>query len=122
MKKLLITIIAIGTLVIPNFGFTQINNHQLVTPAYIKDGNVMPIVTLPEVTIHATNNKEEVSGYSLPEVTITAERNVNHVYPAVMHDTEYIALVNLKPVDIIAKQKKITLASLFSFLWLFSKY
>jgi len=29
--------------------------------------------------------------------------------------------VNLKPIDIVAKQKRVTLASLFSLKWLFHK-
>lgn len=120
MKKLLITIIALGTLVLPFYGFTQTEKESVLTPAYVKNGEVIPVVTLPEVTIHATENTAEV-GYTLPEVTITADRTPENVYPAVLYKSEYIANVNLKAIDIVAKQKRTTLASLFSFKWLFNK-
>ena len=121
MKKLLITIIALSALVLPNLGFTQTEKEPVLTPAYIQNGEVIPVVTLPEVTIHATEDNSEMTGYTLPEVTITSDRTPDNVYPAVLYHSEYIASVNLKPIDIVAKQKRVTLASLFSLKWLFHK-
>ena len=121
MKKLLITIIALSALVLPNLGFTQTEKEPVLTPAYIQNGEVIPVVTLPEVTIRATEDNSEMTGYTLPEVTITSDRTPDNVYPSVLYHSEYIASVNLKPIDIVAKQKRVTLASLFSFKWLFHK-
>lgn len=78
MKKLLITI-ALGALVIPNLGFTQTEKEPVLTPAYIQNGEVIPVVTLPEVTIRATEDNSEMTGYTLPEVTITSDRTPENV-------------------------------------------
>lgn len=121
MKNLLITIIAISTLLTAESSFAQTNKQGRVTPAAIHNGIITPVVTLPVVDIYASKHTHQISGYTLPEVIITANRTPDDLYPTVRYYSQYIAFVNLQPVDILSTKKKTTLASLFSFKWLFGK-
>lgn len=122
LKALLLTI-AIATLSLN----TQLVNAQgekknILVPAKIVDGKVMPYVMLNAVDITASGNKiESTSGYELPVVTIVAAKIENDLLPAVKYNGHFIAMKQLPSIEILAERKKASLASLFNFRGLIKK-
>ena len=121
MKKLLTATFA-TIMVLANMQSSngQPLEKQSVVPFKNINGQWMPSVNLPVVDIVA-NKTVNASGYELPEVVISAAKNLDGLFPAVNWNGDYIASVSLRQVDVVASRKKVSLASIFSFEWLFKK-
>lgn len=99
---------------------SQSLGKQTVVPFKNIEGQWMPSINLPAVDILANKNTQ-TNGYELPEVVVITSKNLSGLFPATNWNGEYIASVSLKQVDVVATRKKVSLASIFSFEWLFKK-
>jgi hypothetical protein len=124
MKKLLITtFIAVMATVISHSVHAQtvLKNNGITVPLKKVNGQWMPSIFLPAITISAHQKNQQPPTYNLPEVVIITHKNINDLFPAIKWDQEYIASIHLTSVEIIATRKKVSMASIFDIEWLLKK-
>ncbi len=119
MKKTITTVLILAISIAPfHWLFGQTGNTKnigTVIPLKKAEGNWMPCVQLPAVTITSeiTNANE-----GAPQIVIITSENRNKLFPAVAWEKQFIASVQLPPIEITSSRRKVSLASVFNLDWL----